>query len=49
MQFELALQCYQQCVVLLPDNPSALTALGFTDTCSATLMVQSITIIKRWR
>lgn len=30
MQFELALQCYQQCVVLLPDNPSALTALGFT-------------------
>ena len=30
LQFEQALQCYEQCLVLVPDNSSALAALGFT-------------------
>lgn len=30
MNFDLALQCYEQCLVLVPDNPSSLGALGFT-------------------
>ena len=28
--FDLALQCYEQCLVLVPDNPSSLGAVGFT-------------------
>jgi anaphase-promoting complex subunit 6 len=30
MQFDLALKCYEQCLVLVPDNASARGAVGFT-------------------